>query len=393
MKPGPTYKKELGKYAFLFPGADSAVVRASQRALLHGRSKRPAAAKTAVPEPYLTPQFGASFCVSTRCYAAATAAVGLLFGLLARRAWGRALLLRHPGFFSLGLFSDAGPTDAFLTKAKFSAVFLSRGWSNVAPPSAGGAGGGGGGVGPGSFDRYVRTSVSGPEPGYIGTSKMFAAMARFVLEDRALLGVAGGVFTPGGLVGSGGTTAITRLISRLGAVGIAFTVDEQRAVSPRDGEGGKGGKGAAGSGEDGAAVAARRPAWQSALNAVALVGWCATLALVLWQWPNVSAEPSTPLMRLTLCIETICVFEVCQIVCGAARGNLFLGLVLHYTRLVIALVVFPLVPTHLASRLVLLACSSMVRSDVPAAAALSNLRIGAPSRLPMATPWAAGAEL
>ena len=181
MKPGPTYKKELGKYAFLFPGADSAVVRASQRALLHGRSKRPAAAKTAVPEPYLTPQFGASFCVSTRYYAAATAAVGLLFGLLARRAWGRALLLRHPGLFSLGLFSDAGPTDAFLSKATFSAVFLSRGWSNAgradAPPSADGVGGVGG---VGGFDRFVRTSVSGPEPGYIGTSKMFSAMARCV---------------------------------------------------------------------------------------------------------------------------------------------------------------------------------------------------------------------
>ena len=181
MKPGPTYKKELGKYAFLFPGADSAVVRASQRALLHGRSKRPAAAKTAVPEPYLTPQFGASFCVSTRYYAAATAAVGLLFGLLARRAWGRALLLRHPGLFSLGIFSDAGPTDAFLSKATFSAVFLSRGWSNAgradAPPSADGVGGVGGA---GGFDRFVRTSVSGPEPGYIGTSKMFSAMARCV---------------------------------------------------------------------------------------------------------------------------------------------------------------------------------------------------------------------
>ena len=187
VKPGPTYKKELGKYAFLFPGADSAVVRASQRALLHDRSKRPAAAKTAVPEPYLTPQFGASFCVSTRYYAAATAGVGLLFGLLARRAWGRALLLRHPGLFSLGLFSDAGPTDAFLRKAKFSAVFLSRGWSNAgradAPPSAdgvGGAGGAGGAGGTGGFDRFVRTSVSGPEPGYIGTSKMFSAMARCV---------------------------------------------------------------------------------------------------------------------------------------------------------------------------------------------------------------------
>lgn len=49
--PGPTYKKELGKYAFLFPGSDVAVVRTSQRAL----------ARRAKPdEPYLTPQFGES---------------------------------------------------------------------------------------------------------------------------------------------------------------------------------------------------------------------------------------------------------------------------------------------------------------------------------------------
>ena len=98
----------------------------------------------------------------------------MLFGLLAKRAWGRALLLRHPGLFSLGLFSDAGPTDAFLRKSSFCAVFLSQGWSKAGLDGTAGAGGAGG------FDRFVRTSVSGPEPGYIGTSKMFSAMARCV---------------------------------------------------------------------------------------------------------------------------------------------------------------------------------------------------------------------
>ena len=175
-----------------------------------------------------------------------------------------------------------------------------------------------------------------------------------------MLGVTGGVFTPGGLAGSGGPAAITRLVSRLDAVGITFRVDEERAIVPRGGEGGEGG--------GGAAAPARRPAWQSAINAVALVGWCIALAMVLAQWPHVSAEPSTPLMRLTMCIETICVFEVCQIAIGAARGNLILGFVLHYTRVAIALVVFPIVPTHLASRLVLLAWSRMVRRVVLAVA-------------------------
>ena len=180
-----------------------------------------------------------------------------------------------------------------------------------------------------------------------------------MLEDRATLGVAGGVFTPGGLAGSGGPAAITRLVSRLEAVGIRFRVDEERALLPRRAEGGEGGEGAA----------ARRPTWQSALNALALAGWCAALVTMLVQWPHVSAGLSTPLMRLTLSVEAICVFEVCQIALGLARGNLVLGVVLHYTRVIIALVVFPIVPTHLASRLVLLAWRGTVRRVVPAAAA------------------------
>ena len=180
-----------------------------------------------------------------------------------------------------------------------------------------------------------------------------------MLEDRATLGVAGGVFTPGGLAGSGGPAAITRLVSRLEAVGIRFRVHEERALLPRRAEGGEGGEGAA----------ARRPTWQSALNALALAGWCAALVMVLVQWPHVSAGLSTPLMRLTLSVEAICVFEVCQIALGLARGNLVLGVVLHYTRVIIALVVFPIVPTHLASRLVLLAWRGTVRRVVPAAAA------------------------
>ena len=105
----------------------------------------------------------------------------MLFGLLAKRAWGRALLLRHPGLFSLGLFSDAGPTDAFLRKSSFCAVFLSQGWSKAGLDGAAGAAGA---AGAGGFDRFVRTSVSGPEPGYIGTSKMFSAMARCVRWGR-----------------------------------------------------------------------------------------------------------------------------------------------------------------------------------------------------------------
>ena len=69
--PGPSYKKEIGKYAFLFPGSDVAVVRTSQRAIARYPKKQ--------GEPYLTPQFGASFCVTTTFWALATTTIGALF--------------------------------------------------------------------------------------------------------------------------------------------------------------------------------------------------------------------------------------------------------------------------------------------------------------------------
>ena len=60
-------------------------------------------------------------------------------------------------------------------------------------------------------------------------------------------------------------------------------------------------------------------------------------------------------LNTTLILEGMCAFEVVQIAMGMAKGNLPLGVVLHYTRLLIALVVMPLVPATLAAKLVILA--------------------------------------
>ena len=90
-----------------------------------------------------------------------------------------------------------------------------KGWAEAlvdAPPATG-------------FDRSVMCSVSGPEPGYVATGRMYCVMARTVRERReALKGgakgqvelpVVGGVFTPAGLVGSGGIGAVERLVERM----------------------------------------------------------------------------------------------------------------------------------------------------------------------------------
>ena len=104
---------------------------------------------------------------------------------------GPLLLLRFPQTLSAGAFSHEGPSEEMLAKSTFRTVFFGAGYSD-------------GGAAGGAFDRRVTCSVSGPEPGYIATALMFGAMARTLLDDRAGLGLKGGVFTPGALVGGGG---------------------------------------------------------------------------------------------------------------------------------------------------------------------------------------------
>ena len=172
----------------------------------------------------MTPQFGASFCIRSRYYAIATAVMGLLFNVLSQRAWGRQLLLTYPGFFTLGLFSEDGPTEEMLHKTSWKTTFVGRGWANASPDTVPGGG----------FDLVTRTSVSGPEPGYIATSIMFAILARTVLEDAETLPATGGVFTPGALIGMGGVAAVRKLVARLCEAGIQFKVEEApKTVVPK----------------------------------------------------------------------------------------------------------------------------------------------------------------
>eukprot|EP00928_Gymnodinium_smaydae_P086809 TRINITY_DN71233_c0_g1_i1.p1 TRINITY_DN71233_c0_g1~~TRINITY_DN71233_c0_g1_i1.p1 ORF type:complete len:682 (-),score=72.63 TRINITY_DN71233_c0_g1_i1:166-2127(-) len=318
--PGPRWKPDLQKYTFLFPGSDVAVVRTSQRHLAHLPQTK--------GEPYLTPQFGASFCVNSTVLAVATAAFGLLFNVLAQRAWGRKLLLNHPKFFSYGAFSNEGPTEEMLKATSWKTVFFAKGWSQASPESPPNMG----------FDTAVRTSISGPEPGYIATALMFSVMARALVEDRSSFRVAGGVFTPGGLVGSGGVAAVQKLVQRLRGVGIAIEVEERKTLVPKP-----------------LADQTKRPAWQTALNAVAFLGWGGVVVQLLHTWPQLSYHTGSPLSQQVLALEGVCAFEVLQIALGTAKGNLMLGSVLHYTRLLVACVVMPAVPTSLATKLVLLA--------------------------------------
>ena len=324
---GPAYKAALKAYSFLFPGSDVAVVRTSQRTL----ARIPSAAN----EPYLTPQFGASFTIKSPVMAFLVALTGLTFNTLSGYKWGRSILLKNPKLFTIGAFTDEGPTEEMLSATSWRSVFFGYGWSEATTDKQPNHG----------FDRKVVCSVSGPEPGYIGTALMYLQMARFVREERPKykMSIDGGVYTPGGLVGSGGPNAIKTLIDMMGSVGITFAVDEPltamtpKPLKPKGGE-------------------EKRPKWQSALNILAFVGWCGVLSTLIYSWPD-TIEWGSPLLTATILLESVCAFEVVQIALGMARGNLPLGVVLHYTRLMECLLIMPSVPTALSVKLVLLAWS------------------------------------
>lgn len=203
-KQGPFWNKRLSKYCFLFPGADSAVVRSSQRTL--------AALLPPEEASRLSPQFGAYFCVSSLLWTAIATLLGLVFNFLAARSWGRKLLLAHPGIFTLGMFSELGPSQEMLKGTTFQTHFFGAGYSNYTGES-------------GPFDKRVRCSIAGPEPGYVATPLLFLAVARFMLEDRAELAVRGGVFTPGGALGASGARAVEKLVARCDAAGVRFVVE------------------------------------------------------------------------------------------------------------------------------------------------------------------------
>ena len=108
---------------------------------------------------------------------------GFLFNTLAARSWGRSLLLRHPKFFTRGLVSHAGPTEAQMRETSFSLTIYGRGYSDAVESSP---------VHP--YDREVVVKVSGPEPGYVATPIIMVHCAVQLLKAKGLP-ISGGVYS------------------------------------------------------------------------------------------------------------------------------------------------------------------------------------------------------
>jgi short subunit dehydrogenase-like uncharacterized protein len=167
----PQYDSRVGLYRVPFLGSDASVIR------------RTAASLATIGKPayncavYLTlPSRWALFLYQL---------FGGVFAFLAKRAWGRTLLLRYPGLFSNGVFTHEGPSEQQISETTFEMVNLASGYSQGMPSSPNQA-----------PDMKIKTRVVGPEPGYVACSIFVVAAATMLLESRNLLGVEPGVHTP-----------------------------------------------------------------------------------------------------------------------------------------------------------------------------------------------------
>eukprot|EP00927_Polykrikos_kofoidii_P021311 TRINITY_DN20201_c0_g1_i1.p1 TRINITY_DN20201_c0_g1~~TRINITY_DN20201_c0_g1_i1.p1 ORF type:complete len:771 (+),score=136.15 TRINITY_DN20201_c0_g1_i1:83-2395(+) len=105
-------------------------------------------------------------------------------------------------------------------------------------------------------------------------------------------------------------------------------------------------------------MAASDMTWGAA-NCIAWVSWCGVFLRLLVLWA--SGDPTADVWRLPYMavsvslLEFLCVLEVVRMLVGSLRGNIALGIGLHYTRVFFCVNILPAVGTHSSCHLVLAA--------------------------------------
>ncbi|KAK2854207.1 hypothetical protein Q5P01_006868 [Channa striata] len=187
------YSNEIQQYTVPFMGSDPSVVKRTQRFLTEEHGATPV-------------QYGAYAGVGGIGSVIKLMFAGMMFWFLVKFSFGRNLLIKHPEFFSFGLFSKAGPTRKQMEGASFQFALYGEGYTDGEDPSQGKPSG------------KIRTLVQGPEPGYVATPIAMVQAALTILNESTALPKKGGVYTPGAVF------AKTTLVDRLNKHGIQFSV-------------------------------------------------------------------------------------------------------------------------------------------------------------------------
>lgn len=198
-RPFMAYIDEVKGRCLPFPGSDRTVVKRSEILKYNQKKERPVYCET-------------YFRCGTFLSGLMVIMVASVFGIFAKFKAGRYLLKKYPGFFSFGVVSKEGVPRSSLLKCSFSFTIIGYGWDDKlddvdrqhdSPPT-----------------RKIITRISGPDPGYIGTSALVVHAGFTLLFDRQKLPEPG-VITPGACFRD------TYLLDRLAKRNIKFEVVER----------------------------------------------------------------------------------------------------------------------------------------------------------------------
>lgn len=164
----PFISKHTNDWSMLFPGADAAIVRSTQKSL--------AANGWSSPLPWYHAYF------SFRKVDGIVKALGLaaVFLPLSKLKKGRELLLKYPEIFSGAVVSKKGPTQTQIDQTSFQIEF--RCFTSKAA---------------GENDPAFVCKMTGPEPGYVATPIFMAESALYLLKNKQSITPNAGVYTPG----------------------------------------------------------------------------------------------------------------------------------------------------------------------------------------------------
>ncbi|KAI9016108.1 hypothetical protein DFJ74DRAFT_679499 [Hyaloraphidium curvatum] len=208
-------EKRLDLWTLVFPGADAACVRLSQRQVLQlakeGSSPKGNSSLRSIPPV----QFSAYFGILKLWNLLLLLFYGAVFSLLARYEWGRKALLDYSGLFSHGVFvRNKTPSEEQLRGAASETVLIGRGFKRGSSGN--------------KLDLEIVVKQSGPEPGYVGTPIFIVACAHQLLKEKHGAKPTGlippGVLLPAAAFGD------TDLIERLQDLGEKFEVVERREL-------------------------------------------------------------------------------------------------------------------------------------------------------------------
>ncbi|XP_040568153.1 saccharopine dehydrogenase-like oxidoreductase [Lepeophtheirus salmonis] len=186
----------VGGWCLPFPGSDRSVMMRTQRFLHENEQKRPA-------------QIMSYMKCSSLWVAIKIMIVGILFGLMATKKFGRSLLENYPRFFSWGAVSKSGPSKKMADGTDFKVTLIGKGWKDKVDDRSDDS----------KPDRVVKVSVSGKNIGYGSTCELVVQSALSILEESNKMPDKGGVFTPGYAF------ANTSIVERLTKKGIPFVVE------------------------------------------------------------------------------------------------------------------------------------------------------------------------